>query len=252
MAIGNAGLAVGVRKQASTTKPLKTFLGRYFYLCMSLGMAGLSVWAFRRTVDARLLHANPPRPLLLWFHAAIFSAWIVLFVVQSALVRVRRVSVHRTLGWFGAALAATMVVSGFIVSVVMLRVDMILLHRKNIAAFLSVLWGDMIIFGACMALAIYLRKRPEYHRRLVFMASCQLMQAAFVRFDYIGYHDLYFPALDVLVVAGILRDRIVDGRVHRIYLYVFPAMIALQALATYMERVNPSWWQTATLAILGS
>ena len=181
-----------------------------------------------------------------------FSAWVVLFVVQSALVRLRRVSVHRTLGWVGAALAAFMVISGFIVSVVMLQIDIALLHRKNIASFLSVLWGDMIIFGACMALAVYFRKRPEYHRRLVFMASCQLMQAAFVRLAYIGTHDLFYPALDVLIVAGILRDLFVDGRVNRIYLTVFPAMIILQMLATYLERVNPAWWQAATLAILGT
>ena len=252
MAIGNAGFAVGVGKEGSATKSLKRFLSRYFYFCMTLLMAVLAVWGFSHTVDARLLHADPPRPLLLWFHAAAFSAWIVLFIAQSALVRVRKVNVHRTLGWFGAALAATMVASGFVVSVVMLRLDMTVLHRKNIASFLSVLWCDMIIFGACMALAIYFRKRPEYHRRLVFMATCQLMQAAFVRFNYIGHHDLFYPALDVLVVAGILRDLVVDGRINRIYLYVFPAMIVLQALATYLERVNPSWWQAATLAILGS
>jgi hypothetical protein len=162
----------------------------------------------------------------------------------------RKVSVHRTLRWFGAALAAAIVVSGFIVSVVMMRFDMTVLHRKNVASFLSVLWCDMIIFGACMALAIYFRKRPEYHRRLVFMASCQLMQAAFVRFHYIGYHDLFYPALDVLIVAGMLLDLVVDGRVNRVYLYVFPALIVLQGVATYLERVNPSWWQTATSAIL--
>jgi len=250
VAVGNVGFTG--RSQTSVTRGFKTFLGRYFYFCMALLIAGLVVWGFSRTVDARLLHAKPPRPLLLWFHGAAFSAWIVLFMAQSALVRLRKVSVHRTLGWFGAALAATMVVSGFIVSVVMLRLDMTLLHRKNIASFLSVLWCDMIIFGACMALAIYFRKRPEYHRRLVFVASCQLMQAAFVRFHYIGYHDLFYPALDVLIVAGVLRDLIVDGRVNKIYRYVFPAIIVLQALATYLERVNPSWWQAATLAILGS
>jgi hypothetical protein len=61
------------------------------------------------------------------------------------------------------------------------------------------------------------------------------MQAAFVRFHYIGHHDLFYPALDVLIVAGMLRDRIVDSRVNRDYLYVFPAMIALQTLATYLE-----------------
>jgi hypothetical protein len=230
----------------------KTLLGRYFYFCMALLMAALAVWGFSSTVDANLLHAKPPRPFLVWFHGAAFSAWIALFVAQSALVRVRKVSVHRTLGWFGAALAATMVVSGLIVSVVMMRFDMTVLHRKNVAPFLSVLWCDMIIFGGCMTLAIYFRKRPEYHCRLVFVATCQLMQAAFVRFHYIGYHDLFFPALDVLIVAGVLRDLIVDGRVNKVYHYVFPAIIVLQALATYLERVNPGWWQAATLSILGS
>ena len=215
MAVGNVGFAT--RSQTSATSGFKTFLGRYFYFCMALLMAGLSVWGFSQTVDTRLLHAKPPRPLLLWFHGAAFSAWIVLFIAQSALVRVRKVSVHRTLGWFGAALAATMVASSFSVSVVMVRFDRTALG-KDVSSFLSVLWCDMIIFGACMALAIYFRKRPEYHRRLVFMASCQLMQAAFVRFHYIGDHDLPYPALDVLIVAGMLRDLVVDGRVNRVYL----------------------------------
>jgi len=55
-----------------------------------------------------------------------------------------------------------------------------------------------------------------------FHGQLQVMQAAFVRFHYIGYHDLFYPALDVLIVAGMLRDLIVDGRVNRVYLYVFP------------------------------
>lgn len=116
------------------------------------------------TVDAGLLHARPPRPLLLWFHGAAFPPGSLLFIAQSALVHVRKVRVHRTLGWVGAALAAIMVASGFVVSTVMLRFEMTVLHRKNVAPFLSVLWCDMILFGTCMSLAIYFRKRPEYHR----------------------------------------------------------------------------------------
>jgi hypothetical protein len=252
MAIGNASFAVGVRKEVLVTKSLKGFLSRYFYFCMALVMAVLGAWAFSNTVDARLLHAKPPRPLLLWFHGAAFSAWVVLFVAQSAWVRVRKVGVHRALGWFGVALAAFMIVSGYIVSIVMIRFEMTVLHLKNAASFLSILWCDLIIFGACMALAIYFRKRPEYHRRLVLVGSCQLAQASFVRFHYIGYHNLFYPALDLLIVAGILRDLVVDGRVNKIYVYVFSVIIVLQALATYLERVNPTWWQAATLTILGS
>lgn len=175
----------------------------------------------------------------------------MLFAVQSALVRVHKVGIHRTLGWFGAALAAAMVISGFIVSITMLRFELTVLQQPTAGAFLSILWCDLIIFGACMALAIYFRKRPEYHRRLVFLATCQLMQAAFVRFHYIGAHSLYYPALDLLIIAAILRDLVVDGRVDKIYRYAFPAMIVLQAVANCLELVNPSWWRTTTHAILG-
>ena len=251
MTTANASVSAPDEREARATRQLKKFLSRNFYLCMALVMAGFVVWGFSRTVDAKLLHPATPRPSLLWFHAAVFSAWVLLFIAQSALVRVRRVGIHRVMGWFGAVLAATMVVSGIIVSPVMLRFDITVLHRVSVEPFLSILWCDMIVFGGFMALAIYLRKRPQYHRRLVFMASCQLMQAAFVRLPYLGIHDLYFPALDVLIAAGILRDLFVDGRVNKAYVYGFPSIIVLQAWATYLERVDPCWWQATTRAILG-
>jgi hypothetical protein len=74
---------------------------------MSLVMAGLVVWGFSRTLDPNLFHADPPRPILLWMHAAAFSTRVVFFTLQSALVRGWQVSVHRFLGWFGAGLAPT-------------------------------------------------------------------------------------------------------------------------------------------------
>jgi len=48
-----------------------------------------------------------------------------------------------------------------------------------------------------------------------------------------------------------VRDWIVDGRVHKVYLYTLPPMIAVQGLAVYLWRVNPGWWQGTTSAMLG-
>ena len=252
MAVGNVGVAGRIQKEASTAKALKTFLSRYFYLCMSLVLATLVIAGFSRTVNASLFHANPPRPLLLWIHGAAFSTWIVFFIAQSALVRARKVSVHRLLGWFGAGLAAVMVVVGFTVTVVMTRFDILVLQQKGVEAFLSIPFGDMIIFGSCIGLAIYWRKKPEYHRRLVFIASCQLMDAPIGRFDFMFNHDLYFPALDCLIAVGMARDWVVDGRVHKVYRYALPALIVVQSLAVYTWRVNPGWWAGIAHAILGA
>jgi hypothetical protein len=257
VAIGNAGLAGWIEKEASTTRQFKAFLSRYFYLCMSLVLAALVLAAlvlagFSRTVNANLFHANPARPWLLWMHGVAFSTWVVFFIVQSSLVRARRVSVHRLLGWFGAGLAAVMVVLGCTIAVVMTRFDTLVLHQKDLDSFLSIPFADMIIFGSCIAMAIYWRKKPEYHRRLVFIASCQLMDAAIGRFDFMFNHTLFFPALDCLIALGMARDWAVDGRVHKVYLYALPAMIVIQSFAVYAWRINPAWWAAITRAIVGS
>ena len=218
---------------------------------MSLVMTGLVLWGFSRTVNASLVHANPPRPLLLWIHAAAFSTWMLFFIAQSALVRAQKVSVHRSLGWFGAGLASVMVFLGFAIAVVMARFDAVVLHQSGTDAFLAIPFGDIIMFGSCMAMAVYWRKKPEYHRRLVFIATCQLMDAPLDRFDFMFDHNLSFPTLDCLILLGMTRDWIVDGRVHKVYLYALPALIVVQSLAIYAWRVNPRWWQVITHSLLG-
>lgn len=251
MAIQDAAFAARIEKERSTPNRLKSFLSRYFYFSMSLAMAGLVVWGFSHTIEASLFHAKPPRPLLLWVHGAAFATWVVFFILQSALVRVRKVSVHRVLGWFGAGLATVMVVLGITTSILMTHFDKSVLHQTGIDSFLSITFTDMIVFGTCIALAVYWRARPEYHRRLIFIASCMLMDAAIGRFDFWFNHSIFYAGLDLLIVLGMMRDWIVDRRVHKVYLYALPPMILLQSLAVYAWRMNPAWWQGITHAILG-
>ena len=86
----------------TTTRP--GLLNQYFYLFMSLLIAAVVIYGFSQTIDQNLIHAAPPRPWLLYLHGAVFSAWVIFFIVQSALVRTRNVRVHRKLGWFGVGL----------------------------------------------------------------------------------------------------------------------------------------------------
>ena len=238
-------------RRAGTASPLKQFVSRYFYFCMSLVFAGLVVWGFRRTVNPHLLHAAPERHLLLWIHAAAFSSWVIFFIAQSTLVRTHNVRVHRFLGWFGAALGAAMVVLGISVAIVMTRFDIYRLHQAGVDAFLSIPFYDMIFFGACLALAIYWRTKPDFHRRLLFIATCSLMDAAVGRLDFIYNHNLFYLCLDLLMGLGILRDLIVDRRVNKVYLYALPVAIVGQNLAIYLWRVDPAWWRGVTHAIIG-
>jgi len=251
MAVGNMGIAARLQKEASTTSPIKTFLSRYFYFSMSLVMTGFVVWGFSHTVVQNLFKAKPEKPLLLWIHGAAFSAWMVLFIVQSGLIRIRKVSIHRTLGWVAAALATVMVVLGLAVAVYLTRWDIKVLHQTGIESFLSIPFLDMAGFGTCIALAILWRKRPDFHRRLVFLATCELLDAGIGRFDFWFNHSIFYIGVDLFIVAGMMRDVVVDGRVHKVYLYALPVLIVGQGLAVYLWRGNPGWWQAAMHAILG-
>ena len=242
---------VATQRRAGTATPLKQFVSRYFYFCMSLVFAGLVVWGFSRTVNGNLFHAALPRPLLLWIHGAAFSGWVLFFIAQSTLVRTHNVRVHRSLGWFGAALGAGMVMLGFTIAVVMTRFDMYQLHQPGVDAFLSIPFYDMIFFGASLALAIYWRTKPDFHRRLLFLATCSLMDAPVGRFDFVFNHNLFYLCLDLLMGLGIVRDLIVERRVNKVYVYALPIAIVGQNLAIYMWRVDPAWWRGITHAIVG-
>jgi len=229
---------------------LKRFVQKYFYLCMSLLFATLVVLGFSHTIDNSLFHAAPPRPFLLWIHGAAFASWVVFFIAQSTLIRAHKVSWHRSIGWFGAGLATVMVPLGIAIALVMARFDAVQLHMTDTDAFLAIPFYGMTAFAVLIALAIYWRKRPEFHRRLMFVATCGLMDAALARFDFVYDHRIFFLGVDLLIALGVVRDLVVDRRVHKVYFYALPAVIVGQNLALYMWRFNPAWWRAITHAIL--
>jgi hypothetical protein len=225
-------------------------LDRYFYFAMSLLFAAIVVIGFSQTINQNLFHAAPPRPLLLWIHGAAFSAWVVFYIFQSALVRTHNVKWHRFFGWFGVGLGALMVVLGFAVGIIMNRFDAVQLHQPD-PAFLSIPFADMVAFAALISLAVFWRSKSEWHRRVLFMATCMLMGAPFDRFDFIFYNNLLFVCVDLLILLGVARDLAVNRRVHAMYLYGMPILMLWQGLAMYLWRGQPSWWLRITNAILG-
>lgn len=105
-------------------------LSRYFYFFMSLLIAAVVAFGFGQTVNGHFFHPSHPLPSLLTLHAAIFSAWVIFYIAQSALVRTGNVRIHRRLGWFGVALGTAIPVIGVITAVTMRRFD---LHYPDLA-----------------------------------------------------------------------------------------------------------------------
>ena len=243
--------------QSAGVRPEVHFAGhgglvdKYFYFAMSLLLAGIVVYGFGQTVDHNLIHATPPRPLLLWFHGAVFSTWVAFFIFQSALVRTRNVKLHRLLGWFGAALGTAMIVLGVAVAIVMVRFDTRTLHEPGGDAFLIVPLFDMLAFAVFFSLAVLWRKKPEMHRRLMFIATCGLVVAAFGRIPFVAEHGFSYYTVDVLIFLGILRDLVVNRSVHRVYLVALPVLIACHAFVIHTMTSASAWWLRIADRVLG-
>ena len=240
-----------VARPVSRVTGPKGLVDKYFYFATSLLIAAIVVSGFSRTVNVNLLHPTLPRPLILWFHAAAFSGWVAFFMFQSALVRTHNVKWHRFFGWFGAALGTVMVPLGLATSIIMGRFDTYKEHQPGADAFLIVPFYDMVAFGVFFGLAVLWRKKPEWHRRLIFIATCGLLDAAFGRFDYVFIHGLFFWCLDGVILLGVGRDLLVNRRIHKVYLYALPPLVVVQAFVAHTWLSTSAWWVRIGHAILG-
>jgi hypothetical protein len=230
------------------TKRVK-FWGQYFYFFMSLLIAATVIYGFSHTIDRNLIHASPLPPFILYIHAIVFPAWVVFFIVQSALIRSHNVGLHRRLGWFGVGLAAAIVVVGTWTAISIVKFSIEQKDPFNSTAFTIVQVMDLACFAVPFALAIYWRKKPEFHRRLVLIASCALLDAAFGRFPELPL--VFSPAgVDALICLGVIRDLVVERRAHKVYLYALPILIVCQIVAMETFIHASPWWMNAANRIL--
>ena len=243
--------------QTAAVRPAKSVssrggpLDKYFYLVMGLLAAAAVVAGFSQTVEASLFHPAVPRPTILWFHGAAFSAWVLFYIFQSALVRTHNVKLHRSLGWFGAALGATMAPLGVVTAIVMGRFDIHVLHAPGVEGFLIIPFYDMVVFGTLLSLAILWRKKADFHRRLLFIATAGLLDAAFGRFQYLFDTNLFAVCVDSVMLLGVARDLLVDRRIHRVYLFALPCIFVAQIFTIYTWRSAAAWWMAIAHSILG-
>jgi len=226
-------------------------LDDYFYFLMSFLIVLIVVYGFSHTIDRNLLHPAIPRPFILYIHAAVFTGWLGFFILQSSLVRTRNVRMHRAVGWFGLVMGGLMPILGVATAISMGRFDALQLHQADAEVNLIIPLFDMVVFGSAFALAMYWRKRPEYHRRLIFVACCALTAAAFGRFpEHILPPVLFYGGVDLLILLGVARDLVVNVGLHSVYRYAIPAIVLGQIVVMYTVTHNVSAWLRIAHAIL--
>ena len=117
---------------------------------------------------------------LLNIHGVVMSGWVVLVAVQSSLIAAHRVRLHRRLGVFGVAWAVLVVILGSVTTVHAAQRE-VRGHTAQAAGVVIVMALDllqMLLFAGFVGTAIWLRRRSDYHKRLMLLTiACMLPDA---------------------------------------------------------------------------
>jgi hypothetical protein len=166
-------------------------------------------------------------------HGLVMLVWIALYAVQAALIRWRRFRLHRTLGFLSIGLVVAMVPLGF-------ATDLLAIRRGATPPFftpaemLAADSIDLLLFAGLFAAAVALRRRGDWHKRLLLTATVLLTWPALgrlVAFQGVSF-DQVVPVstalLVVLVMTGPAHDWITQRRVHAAYVWAVALVLAAQ------------------------
>jgi chromate transport protein ChrA len=175
----------------------------------------------------------------------VFTLWMVLFVVQSALISARRVAWHRSLGTIAFCLPPIMIILGVIAAIDALG-RKVTIGPLNPAVSLAIPLIGIIAFTIVIFAAWRARRKPDAHKRLILLATIGLVEAAFGRFPWnrIGLPPAAgaVTGLGILILLVIAYDLVSLHRIHRSTAWAAPLTFACGALAVPIGMTSA--WQS--------
>ena len=216
--------------------------GYRLYVWAALTCALIAFIGFSRSYYLKSLFAKPALPALLHVHGIVMSAWCLLFVGQTYLVATHRVRVHRRLCIAGAALAILVVGLGGYVTVVATAREV----TAHVVRQFHFLFGlnliNLLDFAVLVTAALALRARPEFHKRLMLLATVTLLAPAIARIVLLFTHDgmSQLWAFDFCILACVVPDIILHRRLHPAF--GWGAGMVLSSFHLTIIALHAKWW----------
>lgn len=242
--------------EASTTVTDSNLAERRFYTGMAIAILMSVLVGFGRSFFLRPFfpeHLSPSEPIF-YVHGAVFTSWIILFVIQVSLVARGNISLHRKLGLVGGLLIIIMTILGILSSLTAAgRSTGFTKVPVPPLQFLAIPIFDMILFPAFAALAFVRRHNSQSHKRWMLLATLNLITAAIARWPVVDTLGplAYFALTDLFIIALAMWDFRSRGRLHPVTLSGGLLLIISQPLRLFVSG-TPAWlifaqWATALI-----
>lgn len=192
---------------------------------------------------ARRTFAAPP---IVHLHGALCLTWVLFFIGQTLLVRARRTPLHRRTGMAGIPIALGILVSGMGTALWATERDLATVPTA-LATTIGTL-TSLTIFAAFVIFGVAMRRRPDWHKRLMMLATVVVLWPAFFRFRHllpsVPRPDIWLGlvAADLPILIAAVRDRLVYGRVHPVWAIFGTALVAEQTLEVLV--FESAFWRT--------
>jgi hypothetical protein len=235
--------------QSPRYKPVNRTVERVFYSGMALLMCVCVFIGFSPTYfQAGMMRAPLPSPIV-HIHGAVFTLWMLLFVVQVAFISTRHVKWHRSFGIIAFCLPPIMVVFGVTAAIGALHRG-VQIGPLDSAVSLAIPLIGIVAFTIIIYASWRARRRPDAHKRLILIATIGLVGAAFGRFPWsrIGLPPAAgaVTGIGTLLLLLIVYELITIHRVHRSTMWAAPLTFAAIALAVPIG-MTPAWHIFAAL-----
>ena len=236
-----------LRQQAAPRARFRPKADRIFFSSMVALLWATVLYGFAKTYFLAGMVSAPLPNKLIHVHGAIMTLWMVLLLVQTALISARRVKWHMTLGLFGFGLAAAMVIIGPIAATDALRrgVGVLGLDAKT---FYIVPLSAILIFGVLAFFAYRMRRQPAVHKRLILIATIGLIDAAVGRWPIAFFQNN--PKAQDLIPFGFLFmvmvfDLATQRKILKSTLYASLFLVAIHLARVPLAFTHP-WQEFAT------
>jgi hypothetical protein len=227
-------------------RPLRADSIFFPVMALLMGIAALAGFGPGTILHAYFPTSEPQSPVtpLLAVHGAVFGSWTVLLVVQTGLVAANRRDLHRKLGYAALALAAAMVVLGFLAGTDALHRGFSPPNAPHTplaaAQFFAVPIGALAAFVPLVILGVVNRRRPEYHKRYMLLSTLAILTAATARIPHLTTPPLFFGVTDLFIVEMAVYDVAMRGRPHPATLWSGAILLASQVGRLAIARA-PLW-----------